>query len=112
MLFRKANPPARFGGWAFIDLALLFLAISLVEPAVGLSGLGAVLILGSILVEANKERIWSQYKKNYKYRKSDALPKKWTQPNETVYKANVYVVWPTVFILGLVSIYAALIVCY
>lgn len=107
MLFHKARPRARFASWSFLALLVLFAAISTQKLAVGLTGLGAVLIICSLLVEANKERIWTDYKKNYKYSKNDLFPKSWSEPKEAYYRLNVYVVWPIVFVLGLAAIYAA-----
>lgn len=106
MLFHRSTPRARFAGWAFVDLVVLFSAISLYRPAAGLSGLGAVLILGSVLVEANKDAIWQGYKKTYKKSK-DPWQELWNRPNELYNTLNVYLVWPLIFILGLASIYAA-----
>ncbi len=107
MLFFKARPRARFASWSFLALLVLFASISTQRLAVGLTGIGAVLIISSILVEANKERIWDDYKKQYKYSKNDLLPKSWSEPNQLYYRLNIYLVWPTVFLLGLAAIYAA-----
>jgi len=107
MIFHRAEPQTRLAGWAFISLALLFLSIGNTNRVVSFSGLGATMVLGAILVEANKERIWKEYKKNYKYRKADLLPRAWTEPNRLYYNLNVYVVWPALFVTGLVSIWVA-----
>jgi hypothetical protein len=107
ILYRKHHPQARFASWAFACLLVLFVAIATVKPSVGLAGLGSVLILSALLVEANKTQIWENYKKNYKYRKSDPLPESWTKPRTSMYFLNVYVVWPAVFVIGFVAIYAA-----
>lgn len=109
MLFRKSIPAARFAGWAFVDLIILFSAISLYRPAAGLAGLGAVLVLASILVEANREMIWQGYKKSYKKTK-DPMHEIWHKPREIYNQLNVYLVWPLFFLLGLVSIYAAYVI--
>jgi hypothetical protein len=106
MLFRKSTPKARFAGWAFVDLIVLFAVISTVRPVVGLAGLGAVMVLGSILVEANHDMIWQTYKKNYKKTK-DPVHEMFHRPNEVYNKLNVYVLWPVLFALGLGAIYAA-----
>jgi hypothetical protein len=106
MLFRNSTPKARFAGWAFVDLVAFFGAISLLRPVMGLAGLGAVLVLAAILVEANKDVIWQSYKKNYKKAKGP-LKQFWSKPNDLYYQINVYVLWPVIFALGLASIYAA-----
>lgn len=111
MLFRKSVPKARFAGWAFVDLVALFAAISFVRPAVGLAGLGAVLVLAAILVEANKDMIWQGYKKHYKKSK-DPLRELLNRPNELYNALNVYLIWPLIFILGLASIYAAYLIAH
>ena len=107
MLFHKAKPQTRVAGWAFVALLALFWVIAINKPVVGLSGMGAVLVLGSLTVEANKVAIWEQYKKGYKKKGTSDLYKIWHAPDPTYYYLNVYLVWPLMFILGLASIYAA-----
>lgn len=106
MLFRKSTPKARFAGWAFVDLVILFAALSLVAPAAGLAGLGAVLILAALMVEANHDMIWQNYKKNHKKSK-DPLTEALNRPKEIYNTLNVYLVWPLVFLLGLMAVYSA-----
>ena len=103
-LFHKKAPEARLAGWSFVSLAVLFGVLMLSRPAVGLSGLGAILVLASILVEANKEQIWNDYVRHYRRAKSDVLPKELSEPNRLYYNLNVYLAWPAVFVLGLFSI--------
>jgi hypothetical protein len=107
LLFHKKTREARFAGWSFVALAVLFLAIMTAKPVVGLSGLGAVLVLASLLVEANKDRIWESYGEHYKREKSDPLPPALSKPSRLYYQLNVYVAWPLVFLVGLAAIYAA-----
>ncbi len=109
MLFHRSAPKARFAGWAFFGLLLLFSSISLARPAAGLAGLGAVLVLGATLVEVNRDMIWQAYKKSYKKSKNP-WSEYWNKPNELYNALNVYVIWPSVFLLGLAAIYAAYIV--
>lgn len=104
-LFHK-HRETRYAGWSFVCVLALFLAISVTKPSVGLAGIGAVLVLGAIGVEANKLKIWEDYKANYKPSKSP-LRELWAAPNENYYKANIYFVWPLTFLLGLASIYLA-----
>jgi hypothetical protein len=106
-LFHKKAPEARLAGWSFVALAVLFIVLSLSKPAVGLSGLGAIMILAAMLIEANKDRIWEDYVRHYKHRQSDSLPKEWSEPNRLYYQLNVYFAWPLVFVLGLFAIGAA-----
>ena len=87
---------------AFVVLGILFLTIMNAKPVVGLSGLGAVLVLSALLVEANKDRIWEGYVENYKHNKAEMM-----EPSRLYYRLNIYVAWPLVFLLGLASIYAA-----
>lgn len=106
MFFRPKSRPARFATWAFADLLVLFSILSLYRPAVGLAGLGAVLILISILVEANRQQIWEGYKKAYK-KSQNPFTRTFHQPREVYNQLNIYLVWPVVFLLGLAAIYAA-----
>jgi hypothetical protein len=103
-IIRRHTRPVRFAGWVFVDLLVLFGVIGVTKPAVGLAGLGAVLILSSMLVLANHRTIWENYQKNYKKFGTGGL---WTKPNPIIYRLNAYLVWPLIFILGLASIYAA-----
>lgn len=108
MLFiHRRTPKARFAAWAFFCLLILFLAIATQKPATGLAGAGAILILLALIVEANKERIWKDYKKGYKYKKGSWTPESWTKPTQTYYNLNVYFLWPLVFITGFVAIATA-----
>jgi hypothetical protein len=105
MWWFKQKHPGRFAVWAFIDLFILFSVLAVYRPVVGITGLGAVLVLSSILVEANKELIWEQYKEAYK-----KAPKQWgglNEPKQIYYNLNVYVIWPVMFLLGLLAIAAA-----
>jgi len=106
MWWLKPKRPARFAVWAFVDLFALFAALSVYKPVVGITGLGAVLILASILIEANKEMIWEGYKQVYK-KSSLEWRNQLSEPKEIYYKLNVYVIWPMMFFLGLLAILAA-----
>jgi hypothetical protein len=103
---RNQKRSAKFVQWAFLDLVVVFAAIGVYKPAVGLAGIGAVLILASLIVLANKNYIWEGYKKNYK-KSSNALVERLSRPTELARQLNVYVVWPLIFVLGLLAIYAA-----
>lgn len=105
-IHKHRKPQARLAGWAFVDSVLLFAAIAYFKPAVGLAGLGAVMILASVVVEANHYRIWEDYKKTYKKSK-DPVREFWAAPRQSYYRANIYFVWPLVFILGLVAVYTS-----
>lgn len=107
MLFIKRTPKARFVTWAFFCLLVFFLALATQKPAIGLTGAGAILILLALTVEANKERIWKDYKKSYKRNKDSWIPEAWTKPTQAYYNVNVYVLWPLVFIVGFVAIATA-----
>ncbi len=106
MFFRKKSKPANFAGWAFIDLVALFSALTYFRPVVGLTGLGSVLILAAILVEANKDTIWQNYKKQYKKSRYPVVDF-FNRPTDFYYKLNVYIIWPLALTLGLLAIYAA-----
>jgi thiosulfate reductase cytochrome b subunit len=99
MFFHQTHP-ARFAGWAFLALLVLFAGILNDKPAIGFTGIGSVLVLSSLLVLANRDRIWDVYKKT----RHKSL---WTKPSRLYYTLNVYVVWPIMLLLGLGAITAA-----
>jgi hypothetical protein len=90
----------------FLVLLLWFACMAKYKEAVGLAGIGAVLVLGASIVEANAKLIWDQYKASYKPTGVgwfDALNK----PTQLYNLLNVWVVWPVVFVLGLWAIWVA-----
>ncbi len=107
LLHRNMGRSVRFVQWAFLDLIVLFAAISTVKSAIGLAGIGTCLVLASLLVLANKQYIWDNYKKHYKKPKNSPLLTALTQPTATYLAINVYILWPATFLLGLFAIYAA-----
>lgn len=70
-----------------------------VEVALTLTGTALVLI--ALLVELEHRIIWKNYRRHYHPHPNkfvDALIK----PNRWVYALNIYVLWPMVFVLGMV----------
>jgi thiosulfate reductase cytochrome b subunit len=92
--------------WAFVCLVLLYGAIAVHKPAIGLAGLGGIMILGSLQALANKDEIWNSYKKSYKKPKSE-LMKTLNEPKLIYYQLNVYVLMPLMLVLGLAAIWTA-----
>jgi len=97
----KRIPEAKSVSWAFVALLALFALLTIHKPAVGLSGLGTVLVLAALLVEANRDRIWESYRQDHHRDKGTA------KPNRLYYQLNVYVAWPLVLVVGLAAIWAA-----
>ena len=91
--------------WFFAYVFALSLILYFYNRAIGLTGLGVILILSSVMVEANQKRIWDDYRKSYKKRKG--LDKSLNQPHEIYHQLNVYLVWPLFFLLGLVCLWTA-----
>lgn len=63
--------------------------------------LGTALVLIAFLVELEHKIIWKRYKANYHPHENqfiDGLLK----PNKIVYGINVYLLWPLIFVLGIV----------
>ncbi len=85
-MFRKKRL-ANHSPWAFVVVLVLFMILSFPRPAIGLSGIGAILILGAILVEANRAVIWESYLKSYKPGK-DKLQRMWSEPRQSYYRKN------------------------
>ncbi len=104
-MFHKHHE-TRYAGWSFLCVLVLFAAIATSKLSIGLAGIGAVLVLAAIGVEANKEKIWEDYRANYKP-SANKTRELWRAPNELYYKLNVYLVWPATFVIGLLAIYAA-----
>ena len=102
MFFHPKSKPANFASWTFAILVISFAWLSLSRPAVGLSGLGTVLILAAILIELNRETIWQGYLKGYKKSK-DPLTEALRKPRQIYYSLNVYLVWPLFFLIGLAA---------
>lgn len=62
---------------------------------------GTTLVLIALLVELEHRIIWKNYRRHYHPHKNpfiDALLK----PNKWIYVLNIYVLWPMVFVLGMV----------
>lgn len=100
MLFHRHHPKAQSVEWAYVALLALFTCILFLRPAVGMAGIGGLFVIGSLQVLANKEVIWTNYKKNWKKSKNKTRDQL-TKPNEAIYHWNVRVLWPLVFFLGL-----------
>lgn len=104
-LFHKKRQ-SNYAPWVFVGILVFFMLLSPSRPAIGLAGGGAILMLGSILIEINRKQIWDNYKQNYKPSKSQ-LDRLWSEPKDIYYKLNVLFVWPLVFVTGLLSITVA-----
>lgn len=105
LLVRHKTPQVHFAEWLFLGLTAVFAIIGHEKPAVGLAGLGTVLILGAALVLLNRQRIWDNYKKDY--RKNKGVSSFWRAPNHIYYTINVMFLWPFIMFLGVLSLYAA-----
>lgn len=70
-----------------------------IEVALTLTGTALVLI--ALLVELEHRIIWKNYRRHY-HPHSNKFVDAMLKPNRWVYALNVYVLWPLVFILGMV----------
>jgi len=84
---------------------MLSVLLGQAQPIYGLVGIGTVLIVASVIVELNRQRIWDQYNKTYK--KQAGVVGLWTKPNHVYYTINVAFLWPFILFLGICSLYAA-----
>ena len=91
--------------WFLLLLLILFASIVYISPDVSMAGLGTSLVIMGVLVEFNSKRIWGEYLKQAKKRKKKLSA--WQQPNEIFYKINVYLLWPLVIFMGVLSIWVA-----
>jgi uncharacterized membrane protein len=105
LFVRHKVPPPRFAPALFLSLLAVFVLLGNTKPVVGLVGIGCTVIVAAVLIELNSDRIWETYRKTYK--KESGLKRKWTEPNRLYYNLNVYFLWPFVFCLGLLCLYAA-----
>jgi hypothetical protein len=105
LFHRRKKPTYHFAPTIFLGLIAIFVIILQLRPVVGLAGLGTTLILAASLVILNRERIWLDYKKSYKKKKG--LPGHLTKPNSIYYTINIFLLWPFIAALGVVSLIAS-----
>jgi hypothetical protein len=105
LFIRHKTPTPRFAPATFVSLLAIFALIGQSRPVIGLVGLGTTAILSAALVEVNRQRIWDEYKKVY--RKQKGLKGLVTKPNPIYYNINVIFLWPFIFFLGVVCLWAA-----
>jgi hypothetical protein len=105
LFHQHKTPQPRFAQGLFLVLVAAFVIILRGRPVVGLTGLGTTLILAAGLVEANRGRIWTDYKKAY--RKQKGLRGRLTAPDKIYYQINIYLLWPFIAFLGAVCLYVA-----
>lgn len=105
LFVRHKVPQARFASLLFIILLTAFMWMGQYKPTYGLTGIGVTLIIASILIEANRDRIWETYRRSYK--KQKGLAGMMSKPNKVYYNLNVYFLWPVVFLIGVVSLFVA-----
>lgn len=101
---RNQLPAPRFTQGVWMLLVVIFASLSMARPVLGLAGLGTILILSAVLIEANRQLIWQGYRSRYKQSKGKG---RWSEPRPLYYRLNVYVVWPLVFLLGVGSLIGA-----
>jgi len=76
---------------------LLFASLVNAAPEVSLAGLGATLIIMSVLIELNSAKIWSERLKSVKkLKKMSALQR----PKKIYYNINVYILWPFIIFMA------------
>ncbi len=100
----KINQPVN--SLTVLGLLLVLSYILEVNQRAGLAIWGVMLCLTSASTLVKRETIWKGYKKHYKKSKNSAR-ELLNKPREIYYKLNVLVVLPLMFLLGLVSLYAA-----
>ena len=100
---KKTAASSRFAQWAFVDMFVLFGVLFIYKPAIGMTGLGAVMVLGSLLVLANSQSIWDDYVASYKPSKS-AWRNRLNEPKVSYYQINRYILCPLILVTGLGAI--------
>src|SRR5882724_10660911 len=102
LFYRRLEP--NFVPQLFIILLIFFAVVTQTKLAVGLTGLGTVALIVSILVEANRRRVWDDYVASYK---KSHYHSRWHEPKRLYYLLNVAVLWPAVALLGLYCLWLA-----
>ncbi|HEX3081883.1 MAG TPA: hypothetical protein VHQ86_01375 [Candidatus Saccharimonadia bacterium] len=102
---RRKVPAPKFAPGLFLGLLAAFTLLGQDKPVVGLTGLGTTLIAGGVLVELNRQRIWEDYRKQYK--KAKGLSGLWSKPDPIYYTINVVFLWPLIVVLGIGCLWAA-----
>jgi hypothetical protein len=105
MFVRHKNPQPRFAPGLFLLLLAVFILLGQSKPLLALVGIGTTTVITGILVELNRERIWSNYTKSY--RKMKGLKGLWTKPDRVYYNINVWFLWPFVVLLGVLCLWSA-----
>jgi len=90
--------------WFLLLLVLLFASIVYVSPDVSMAGLGTSLVIMGVLVELNGKTVWKDY---VKYAKKNKMISMWKRPNKLYYNINIYILWPFVIFMGVLSIWTA-----
>jgi hypothetical protein len=88
----------------FVLLALLACILLLRRyPSSVLIALGALAITTAIQVESRSKQIWKNYKRNYQPGRNKLI-NTLNEPREIYHFINVYLLWPAVFVLGILAI--------
>ena len=88
---------------------LAFTAILYYNMVVGLTGIGCVLTMSSVIILNERKAIWANYKKSYKKPKSQFM-RSWGEPKDLYYRINVAIILPLVFLTGVAAIVAAFVI--
>ena len=62
---------------------------------------GTALVLIALLVELEHRIIWKNYRRHYHPHKNKFIDQL-LKPNKWIYALNIYILWPMVFVLGMV----------
>src|SRR6266567_2204822 len=77
---------------SFLVALVAFVLLAQTEPALGLAGVGATMVVTAVLVELGRQRIWNDYLRAHKKRRA------WggwlSEPRYVYYVLNVWLLWP------------------
>jgi hypothetical protein len=105
LFLRHKIPAPHFLPGLFLASLAVFVLLGQTKPIVGLVGLGTTSVIAALLVEANRKRIWEEYRRTY--RKQKGFRGVLSAPNPLYYTINVTVLWPFILLLGIACLYAA-----
>ncbi len=94
----------QFAPWLYVALILIFATVAQSQVIVGLTGLGVTLLIAGVILELNSPKVWAD---SVQWRKKTKNIAWYTRPNELLYQIHIWILWPTVILLGIAALVSA-----